>query len=793
MATNRFKIMKKILLFNILLLVYGGGRVLSQSHNPKYLREKDGTFQQIAKEMTPSGWIIFKDEAKVNAATFFATYATNLGIGQHYEYQLTKDETDNLKIRHQRYQLYYKKTPVDGSEFSLHSRDGILLTAHGRIVEDMDFDLSKPMPEQKALDYALTDKGLSKADFKGQQKPPQGKLVLAQLDEDFSKSSFKIAYAFDVYGTRGSLDVHTVYVDASDGKILKRIPLVLQCFGMICNHTDKKHIETLNDPAPITNNNFLVGSTFTPRFNNTTNRYGGQQNFETENNPNGPGLRLSMNNGANLGALITRRNANNIISSNRENIFNGNGDVINPNTTWGINEQNTTTAHWALQRAFQYFNNNYGRNGTSNDGSIARMIIDANETGNYWTRNSRVISIGFTPSSTSSFDPNLNNSFVALDVIAHEYTHGIVEATAGLSGLGQAASLNEGIADIFSVAIERSVLPNDWNWTLGEDAWTIRNLENPKNVYPPVTPDPQPIRFGHDNDTDWYNSNSFHRNNGVLNRWFYAICTGNRVNGLTMTPISFERATAIVYRALTYLQSSSVYGDMRNATVQAATDLNNGDPCAYEPFAVATAWDDANVNGFTCINSCDFNLTASSFNSNPACGAAFTLNAACSGANCGGVSYTWTGAGGVRNGQQVSYNAPTSNGSYTYNPTASRSGCSNKTASVTVNVTSCGGGSSCSNTGSISYDRWNNIGGGSTIQDLRNNTNNLQNAPTVSQNLSVFQAPSNICDYCGTRIRGYVCPPTSGNYTFWVEGDDNTELMALYYRPTRQRPAHSLS
>ncbi len=94
--------------------------------------------------------------------------------------------------------------------------------------------------------------------------------------------------------------------------------------------------------------------------------------------------------------------------------------------------------------------------------------------------------------------------------------------------------------------------------------------------------------------------------------------------------------------------------------------------------------------------------------------------------------------------------------------------------------------STCANTGSISYDRWNNIGGGNSVQDLKNNTNNLQAAPSVSQNLSVFQAPSNICDNCGTRIRGYVCPPTSGNYTFWVEGDDNTEL----WLSTNDQPAN---
>jgi Putative serine esterase (DUF676)/PA14 domain len=94
--------------------------------------------------------------------------------------------------------------------------------------------------------------------------------------------------------------------------------------------------------------------------------------------------------------------------------------------------------------------------------------------------------------------------------------------------------------------------------------------------------------------------------------------------------------------------------------------------------------------------------------------------------------------------------------------------------------------STCANTGSISYDRWNNIGGGNSVQDLKNNTNNLQSTPSVSQNLSVFQAPSNICDNCGTRIRGYVCPPTSGNYTFWVEGDDNTEL----WLSTTDQPAN---
>ena len=301
-------------------------------------------------------------------------------------------------------------------------------------------------------------------------------------------------------------------------------------------------------------------------------------------------------------------------------------------------------------------------------------------------------------------------------------------------------------------------------------------MQSPNTAYPPLTLS-QPTVYG---GANWNGGLSAHHNNGVLNRWFYSIVTGNRLNGNTVQGIDFDRAVAIVYRALTNnLQSSSNYADMRIATIQAAKDLNGGNGCAYEPMAIHNAWFDANLTGNPpCTNTCDFNISASSFNSNPACGSAFTLNANCSGANCGGVSYTWTGQGGVRNGQQVSYNAPNSNGSYTYTVTASNTGCSNKTANVTVNVTNCGGGnSSCANVGSISYERWNNFGGYSTdIQSFRNGTNNLQNAPSVTQSLSLFEAPTDIADQYGARIRGYVCPPTSGNYTFWVAGDDNVEL-----------------
>jgi hypothetical protein len=40
----------------------------------------------------------------------------------------------------------------------------------------------------------------------------------------------------------------------------------------------------------------------------------------------------------------------------------------------------------------------------------------------------------------------------------------------------------------------------------------------------------------------------------------------------------------------------------------------------------------------------------------------------------------------------------------------------------------------------------------------------------------MFEGGTNIGDNYGSRIRGYICAPASGNYTFWISGSDRTEL-----------------
>lgn len=76
--------------------------------------------------------------------------------------------------------------------------------------------------------------------------------------------------------------------------------------------------------------------------------------------------------------------------------------------------------------------------------------------------------------------------------------------------------------------------------------------------------------------------------------------------------------------------------------------------------------------------------------------------------------------------------------------------------------------------GSILYEYWTGIAGGSvanlTIQpDYPDN-------PDGGDYLTTFEAPSNWADTYGARIVGYVHPPASGDYTFWIATNDFGEL-----------------
>ena len=73
-------------------------------------------------------------------------------------------------------------------------------------------------------------------------------------------------------------------------------------------------------------------------------------------------------------------------------------------------------------------------------------------------------------------------------------------------------------------------------------------------------------------------------------------------------------------------------------------------------------------------------------------------------------------------------------------------------------------------TGSISRDVWLDIPG-YNLSSIPWNS-----AADISDQMTTFEAPIDVYDHYGTRMSGYICPPQSGNYTFWISSDDQGEL-----------------
>ena len=80
----------------------------------------------------------------------------------------------------------------------------------------------------------------------------------------------------------------------------------------------------------------------------------------------------------------------------------------------------------------------------------------------------------------------------------------------------------------------------------------------------------------------------------------------------------------------------------------------------------------------------------------------------------------------------------------------------------------------CPGTGAINYQRWNNISGGAVI-NLTSNAN-YPNNPSTSGTLTIFETPANMGNNIGIKVYGYICPPSTGNYVFWIASDESAEL-----------------
>lgn len=192
-----------------------------------------------------------------------------------------------------------------------------------------------------------------------------------------------------------------------------------------------------------------------------------------------------------------------------------------------------------------------------------------------------------------------NNMAQLLDVMAHEFTHAVIDyaVPGGIEYLFQPGALNESYADVFAVLIDTA------NWTIGERPGfnPFRDFSNPPAFSQPDTMPVQMIPRGTDNG-------GVHTNSGIPNKAAFLLMQGGFHNGRNVTAIGRGKVAQLYYEVLdNWLSKTSNFLDFRNATVSAATvwaqlgrqSFTTADVCrVVNAFgAVAIASGDADCDG----------------------------------------------------------------------------------------------------------------------------------------------------------------------------------------------------
>ncbi|MDQ0751402.1 Zn-dependent metalloprotease [Streptomyces africanus] len=278
-------------------------------------------------------------------------------------------------------------------------------------------------------------------------------------------------------------------------------------------------------------------------------------------------------------------------------LFSGSDDV------WGDgNPSNLETAaadaHYGAQITWDFYKSTFGRSGIRNDGKAAysRVHYGNSYVNAFWSDSCFCMTYGDGSGNT--------HPLTSLDVAAHEMSHGLTSATAGLNYSGESGGLNEATSDIFGAGAEFFAANSSdvGDYLIGEEI--------------DINGDGSPLRYMDKPSKDGASKDSWssslgsvdvHYSSGPANHFFYLLSEGSgsktingvtynspTSNGSTVTGIGRTKALQIWYKALTtYMTSTTKYAQARTATLNAASALYGASSTEYK--AVAAAWSAVNV------------------------------------------------------------------------------------------------------------------------------------------------------------------------------------------------------
>ncbi|WP_327244268.1 M4 family metallopeptidase [Streptomyces sp. NBC_01320] len=278
-------------------------------------------------------------------------------------------------------------------------------------------------------------------------------------------------------------------------------------------------------------------------------------------------------------------------------LFSGSDDIWGNGSPTNV-ETAAADAHYGAAETWDYYKNVQGRTGIRGDGvgAYSRVHYGNNYVNAFWDDSCFCMTYGDGSGNAAPL--------TSLDVAAHEMTHGVTSATAGLVYSGESGGLNEATSDIMAAAVEfYSNNATDLGDYLVGEKIDINGNGTPLRYMD------KPSKDGASKDA-WYSGIGgvdVHYSSGPANHFFYLLSEGSGAktingvsynsptsDGLPVTGIGRDKAALIWFKALsTKFSSTTNYAAARTGTLAAAGDLYGTTSAEYK--AVADAWAGVNV------------------------------------------------------------------------------------------------------------------------------------------------------------------------------------------------------
>ncbi|WP_149241882.1 M4 family metallopeptidase [Dyadobacter sp. 32] len=518
--------------------VFSGNGVRAKLDGIKVVRDTGGRVVWLENAKTTRAGLL--PNGRVNASLAASNFLREV---QHYmqipnpddSFEITKVDIDEKNQTHIRLKQVYKNIPVYGGEIVLHSVGDTLRLLNGRYFPNPKLNSVIPgLGKERAEQFALADLSArtivrNPSDALAGRFCKSSHELVIYYREDFPNDP-RLAWHVTVHPNL--IERWEYFVDAGTGVVLDKYNHTCGVDGPVTSSArDLNNIQRNFSTYQVGSSLYMIDAS-KPMFKNNKASIPGDPQ----------GVIWTIDAGNTTGEDLKVRHI-----------------TSNSSTSWNAT---AVSAHLNAGLAYDYFRNTFKRNSLNGkDGTVISIINIADEEDGkgmdnaFW--NGEFMGYG---NGRNSFKPLAGG----LDVAGHEMTHGVIQNTANLEYQGQSGAINESMADVFGVLIDRD------DWTLGEDvvktsafpSGALRSMSNPnqggqgQRGYQPKTM-AQFVKTNEDNG-------GVHINSGIPNFAFYQIAS----------KISREKAEQIYYRALTqYLTRRSQFLDLRLAIVQSATDL----------------------------------------------------------------------------------------------------------------------------------------------------------------------------------------------------------------------------